>query len=145
MRKFISDFIHRGLMASGVGPIFFAIISLILNLSGVKETMSVKEVCIGIISLTLLAFTAGGLNAVHQIDNMPLMIGILIHGAVLYVFYLITYLVNGWLGFGIIPILIFTGIFIIGYFVIWIVIYSVIKKKTENLNKILKEKQENKK
>ena len=109
------------------------------------------ENCLGpivrlcIISLTLLAFTAGGLNAVHQIDNMPLMIGILIHGAVLYVFYLITYLVNGWLGFGIIPILIFTGIFIIGYFVIWIVIYSVIKKKTENLNKILKEKQENKK
>ena len=63
---------------------------------------------------------------------------ILIHGGVLYLGYLATYLVNGWLEKGVTPILVFTGIFILGYLVIWAVIYSMIKKRTDRINEMLK-------
>ena len=74
---------------------------------------------------------------------MPLMVAILIHGCVLYLCYLATYLVNGWLGWGITPILAFTGIFVLGYLLIWAIIYSIIRKNTAQVNAMLKQKQLN--
>ena len=45
--------------------------------------------------------------------------------------------INGWLKQQLIPILVFTAVFIAGYAVIWLIIYSFIKAKTEQLNKKL--------
>jgi len=59
----------------------------------------------------------------------------------LYIGYLGTYLLNDWLEWGLAPISVFTGIFVLGYLIIWVIIYSVTKRKTENLNRILREKQ----
>ena len=70
------------------------------------------------------------------------MFAILIHGSVLYISYLATYLINGWLEEGKTPILVFTGIFILGYLVIWAIIYSIVKKNTEKVNEVLKKKQQ---
>ena len=91
-----------------------------------------------------LAFIAGGMNVIYQIEQLPLMIAILIHGGVLYVSYLATYLLNDWLEWGVTPILVFSGIFVAGYLMIWGIIYSIIKRNTEKLNQILKEQQKNK-
>ena len=77
----------------------------------------------------------------YQIERIPLMVAILIQGVVLYISYLGTYLLNDWLEWGTIPILVFSGIFVVGYVVIWVIIYSIIKKRTERLNMILKQKQ----
>ena len=140
MKKIILDFCRRGLYSCGFGPIVLAILYAILKYTGVIDVLTVSEVCIGIISLWALAFLAGGLNAIYQIERLPLMTAVLIHGAVLYVGYLITYLVNGWLDFGMVPILVFSGIFIIGYFVIWIIIYSIIRKNTDKVNQILQDR-----
>lgn len=142
MKRFVSEFFRRGLTACGFGPIILAVLYLILHYKGVVETLSVNQVCIGIFSITLLAFVAGGMNAVYQIERLPLMIAILFHGAVLYVSYLATYLLNDWLDWGWIPVLVFSGIFVVGYLAIWAVIYSVIKRNTKKLNKMLKEKQQ---
>jgi uncharacterized membrane protein len=60
----------------------------------------------------------------------------------LYIAYLITYLLNDWLEMGALPILCFSGIVVLGYLVIWAIIYVVVKKKTERLNEMLKKKQE---
>ena len=35
------------------------------------------------------------------------------------------------------PILVFTGIFLVGYALIWLIIYVIIKVNTEKLNKML--------
>jgi cytochrome c oxidase assembly factor CtaG len=70
------------------------------------------------------------------------MAAILLHGGVLYIGYLATYLVNGWLEWGTAPILVFTGIFVVGYLAIWAVICSVIRRRTAKLNEILKKKQQ---
>ena len=100
------------------------------------------QVCIGIFSITALAFIAGGMNVIYQIERVPLMVAIFAHGAVLYLAYLATYLVNGWLEGGIIPLVVFTAIFIVGYLVIWGIIYSIVRKNTARVNQMLIEKQQ---
>lgn len=142
MKKFTLEFLRRGLIACGIGPIVLAVLYLILHQQGSLETISVTQVVTGIFSLTALAFIAGGMNAIYQIEQIPLMAAILIHGVVLYVSYLATYLINGWLQSGLIPVLVFTGIFIVGYLVIWAIIYSIINKRTKQLNKALMKSQQ---
>ena len=79
---------------------------------------------------------------IYQIERLPLMVAILIHGGVLYVSYLITYLVNGWLNLGMTPVLVFSGIFVLGYLGIWAVIYSITRRNTEKINLVLKKQQD---
>ena len=143
MKRHILEFFRRGIVACGLGPIVLAILSLVLQQHADLQTLSVNQVCIGIFSLSVLAFIAGGMNFLYQIERLPLMVAILIHGSVLYFSYLGTYLLNSWLQWGIAPVLVFTGIFILGYLTIWVIIYTIIKTKTAKLNEMLKEKQHN--
>ena len=142
MKKIISDFFKRGFIACGLGPIVLAIVYLILKQTNSVDTLTVNEVCIGIFSLTALAFIAGGVNTLYQIERIPLMAAILIHGLILYLGYLGAYLINGWLEIGTTPILVFTLIFVIGYLAIWAIIYSVTRKNTAKVNQLLKQQQE---
>lgn len=143
MKKNALEFLRRGLIACGFGPIVLAVFYLILQRQAAVETLTVSQVCLGIFSLSALAFVAGGMNVIYQIERLPLMVAILIHGAVLYISYLGTYLLNGWLEWGVTPILVFSGIFILGYLVIWAIIYSVTRRNTEKLNEMLRQKQQN--
>ena len=142
MKKFILEFLRRGFVAAGIGPIVLAIVYLILQQTAAVETLSANQVCIGIFSITALTFIAGGMNAIYQIERLPLMVAILIHGGILYISYLGTYLLNNWLDFGVLPIVVFSAIFVVGYIVIWAIIYSIIRRNTAKLNKMLKEKQQ---
>ena len=141
MKKNLLEFIRRGFFSCGIGPIVLAILYLILYQQGLVQTLTVAQVCTGIFSLSALAFLAGGMNVVYQIEQLPLMVAILIHGVVLYIGYLVTYLLNDWLEWGGVPVMVFTGIFVLGYLVIWGIIYSIIKKNTNKLNEALKQKQ----
>ena len=143
MKKFVLEFVRRGFIATGLGPIVLAIVYLILKQSAAIDTLTVNQVCIGIFSLSALAFIAGGMNAIYQVERLPLMSAILIHGGALYIGYLGTYLLNDWLDLGIIPIIVFTAIFVVGYIVIWAIIYSIIRRNTAKLNEMLKKKQQN--
>ncbi len=138
MKKFVLEFFLRGLVACGFGPIILAIVYLILQKTANVQTLNVNQVCIGIFSISLLAFIAGAMNVVYQIERLPLMVAIFIHGVVLYVSYLATYILNNWLEWGLTPILVFSGIFIVAYLVIWAIIYSIIRRNTKQLNKMMK-------
>ena len=142
MKKNVLGFFRRGLIACGFGPIVLAILYLILQHQGAVQTLTVHQVCLGIFSLSTLAFIAGGMNVVYQIEQLPLMVAILIHGCVLYISYLVTYLLNDWLKWGVVPIIAFSAIFVAGYIVIWTVIYSIIKRNTDKLNESLKKRQQ---
>ena len=142
MKSKMQEFIRRGLIACGFGPIVLAILYLILQRQGVIETLTVNEVCTGILSLSVLAFVAGGMNVIYQIERLPLMMAVLIHGLVLYCGYLATYLLNGWLVWGTTPIFVFSLIFVLGYVVIWAFIYTVNKRNTQKLNRMLEKKQQ---
>ena len=141
MKRFVLEFLRRGFAASGIGPIVLTIIYLILQQTAAVEMISVNQVCTGIFSITALAFVAGGMNAIYQIEQLPLMVAILIHGGVLYISYLGTYLLNDWLDLGVFPIVVFSAIFVVGYLVIWAIIYAIIKRNTARLNEGLARKQ----
>lgn len=144
MRKFVMEFLRRGFAACGMGPIILAILYLILQQTAAVDTLTVAQVCIGIFSITALAFIAGGMNAIYQIERLPLMLAILIHGSVLYISYLGTYLLNDWLYWGVMPIVAFSAVFVVGYIMIWAIIYSIIRRNTEKLNESLKKRQQSK-
>lgn len=144
MKKYLLEFLRRGFAACGLGPLILAVLYLVLRQQVALQTLYVEQVCVGIFSLTALAFVAGGMNVIYQIERLPLMLAILIHGGVLYVSYLGTYLVNDWLEWGMAPVLVFSGIFVVGYLAIWAIIYSVIKRNTQELNDKLKKKQRSK-
>ena len=137
----ILEFIRRGLVAASFGPLVLVILYLILQQHYDLQTLTVDEVCLGILSLSALAFMAGGMNVIYQIERLPLMVAILIHGSVLYLCYLATYLLNGWLERSTAPVLVFTVIFVLVYLAVWAVIYSITKRKTDELNVLLQKKQ----
>ena len=141
MKKNIFEFFRRGFVACGFGPLVLAVLYLLLQHQGILETLSVDQVCLGIFSLSALAFVAGGMNVIYQVERLPLMVAILIHGSVLYVSYLATYLMNDWLEWGVTPILVFTRIFVLGYFAVWAIIYSITKRSTARVNALLKQNQ----
>ena len=143
MKKNVLEFIRRGLIACGFGPMILAVLYLILQNQAGVEFLTVNQACIGIFSISALAFIAGGMNVVYQIEQLPLMWAILIHGCVLYFSYLGTYLVNDWLEWGKAPIMVFTGIFGLGYLAVWAVIYFLTRRNTEKINMALREKQQN--
>lgn len=138
MKKFWKEFLLRGLICASGGPIVLAILYGILGTTGAVEAFSPKEVCLGIVTITLLAFIAAGMTAIYQMEQLPLSIMILLHGGALYIAYILTYLLNGWLQNDLIPILVFTGIFVAGYALVWLIIYLVERARAEKLNRLLK-------
>ena len=142
MKTYILEFLRRGLISCGFGPLVLAVIYLVLQHCEMIRVLSIDQVCLGIFSLSALAFVAGGMNIVYQIERLPLMAAVLIHGAVLYICYLFTYLINGWMQWGSYPILAFTVIFVVGYLVIWAIIYATTKKNTDKVNRVLNRKQQ---
>lgn len=141
MKRFLLEFLRRGSVVSGFGPLVLAVVYLALKKQGLVNVLEVDEVCLGIVSLFALAFVVGGMNAIYQIERLPLMAAVSIHGGVLYISYLSTYLLNDWLELGGGPVLVFTGIFVFGYLLIWAIIYSVIKKSTDRINDRLRKEQ----
>ncbi len=139
MKKFAKEFLFRGLIAAAGGPIVLAIIYGILGATGTVSSFSPKEVCLGILTITLLAFIVAGMTAIYQLEQLPLISAILIHGAGLYAAYILIYLLNGWLKQQLTPILIFTVAFVLGYALIWCLIYFFTKSKTQQLNQKLQE------
>ena len=138
MKKFWKEFLFRGLICASGGPMVLAVIYGILGATGAVEAFSPREVCMGIVTITLLAFIAAGMTAIYQMEQLPLPMMILLHGGGLYIAYMLTYLINGWLQRSLIPILVFTGIFVAGYALVWLIIYCVEKNKADKLNKLLK-------
>lgn len=134
MKKFAKEFLLRGLLVAGGGPIVLAIVYGILGATGVVSSLSPHEVCMGILTITVLAVFAGGMTAIYQLEQLPLISAVLLHGAGLYAAYILIYLLNGWLKRQLVPILIFTAVFIAGYAVIWLAVYCITKSKTEQIN-----------
>lgn len=137
MKKFWKEFLLRGLISCGFGPIILAIIYGILGATGVAETLTPAEVCRGILTIALMAFVAGGVSAIYQFESVPVFLAALVHGITLYLDYLMIYLVNDWIADGIKPLLVFTVIFVAGYALTWLVIYAVTRKGTDRINRML--------
>ena len=140
MKAFLKEFLKRGFISAWGGPFVLAIIYFIVGKLENVQSIPIDEVSLGILSITFMAFTAGGITAIYQNDFLPIASSILIHAAVLYFDYLLIYLLNGWLKFDPKVIFIFTIIFIAGYVVIWTMIYFMsIRPDIKTMNRKLQE------
>ena len=138
MNKYFKVFLHRGLMFGGFGPIVMGIIYFSLAYSIKDFSLGGKEVFIAVLSTYFLAFVHAGVSIFNQIENWPIAKSLLCHFSTLYLAYVICYLVNSWIPFEPIVLLIFTAIFAIVYFVIWISVFVIVKTTEKRLNAKLK-------
>ena len=140
MKKYVWEFIKRGLAAAWGGPVVLAIIYGSLGAAGAVEALTPYEVCLGILSVTLMAFIIAGMSVVYTVERLPLLSAILIHAGVLYLDYLLVYLLNSWIPRNWQAIGVFTGIFLVGYGLIWAVIYLCSRRKIRALNEKMKKR-----
>lgn len=138
MKKIFKEFMHRGLLCMGFGPLVLAMVLGILNLCNVVDIVTVAEMVLGILTITIMVFVASGVTVVYQIEKLPLLYATIIHGATLYIDYAVIYLVNGWLKNGVIPFVVFTVIFVLGFILTWSIVYLFIRKDIEKMNRKLK-------
>lgn len=132
MKKYVLEFVKRGLMAAAAGPVVLAIIYFVLGATDTVTAIAPNEVSLGIVSITLMAFIAAGITMIYQVESLPLPMAILLHAGVLYLDYLLVYLLNSWLPRSAIGM--FSVIFFAGFALVWLVIWLCIRAKTRKLN-----------
>ena len=133
MKKFMSKFVLRGLVSMGFGPFVYATVVLILQLCNVHVLEDGISIFKAILSTSLVAFICGGMSSIWQEERLGIGFLILIHGASLYVSYLLMYLINNWILKE--DMIVFSIIFIVGYLLIWSIIYFIEKNRAKKLNK----------
>jgi len=138
MNKYLKEFLHRGLIFGGFGPIILGIIYAVLENTVENFTLNGIEILIAIISIYFLAFIQAGASVFNQIEHWSLPKSLFFHLGTLYIAYVVCYLINNWIPFEAKVLLIFTLIFLIIYFVVWTVVVVSIKLISRKLNSKLR-------
>ena len=137
MNKYVKQYLQRGLTFGGFGPIILGIVYLILDNSIPDFTVSGGEILLGIISTYVIAFVQAGSSVFNQIEHWPLAKSLAIHLGSLYAVYSAAYLINTWIPFEPIVLLIFTAIFLAVYFSVWLTVYFSVKVTSKKMSKRL--------
>lgn len=137
MKKYVIEFFHRGLMFGGFGPIIMGIIYVILQNTINDFSLTGGQVCLAVVSTYLLAFLQAGASVFNQIEKWPLAKSLLFHFLTIYLAYSLCYIVNTWIPFEPMILLVFTLIFTVTYFVIWISVFLIAKATSKKLNRKL--------
>lgn len=134
MKKRVQKFCFRGLIFGGFGPLVYALVMLILQLSGMDVMADGVMIFKAVISTYLMAFVISGASIIWEEERLGLPVCILIHGLLVYFSYLITYLTNGWIKTDWKALGVFSSVFVIGYLLIWLMIYLIEKNKVKKFN-----------
>ena len=71
MKQYCLTFLKRGLLAASGGPLILAMIYDILGANGQVTSLAPGEVCMGIVTVTLLAFIAAGIGVCRCFPLRP--------------------------------------------------------------------------
>lgn len=134
MNKYLKEFLHRGLMFGGFGPIILGIVYAVLEGTIENFSLSGFQILVAIVSVYLLAFVQAGASVFNQIESFSVPKSLLCHLSLLYVAYVSCYLINNWIPFDINFLLIFTAIFLCIYFVVWTTVFVSLKIASKKLN-----------
>ncbi len=134
MNSYLKSFLQRGVVFGGLGPIITGIVFAILELTLPDFSLGGVEVLLAIVSTYLLAFTQAGASVFNQIEHWPVAKSLLCHFGCTYLGYLGCYLVNSWIPFEPMVIVIFSAIFAVVYLAIWLSIYFAIRATRKKLN-----------
>ncbi len=134
MNKYVKNFLQRGLTFGGFGPIVAGIVYMCVQNAIPNFSLTGGEVCLAIISTYLLAFLQAGASVFNQIEEWGIAKSMLCHFSTIYVAYSLCYIVNSWIPFEPMVLLVFTAIFVAIYLVIWVSVYMGIKATSKKLN-----------
>ena len=134
MNKYLKEFLHRGLMFGGFGPIIVGIVYAILQNNIESFSLGGREFLIAIVSTYLLAFVQAGASIFNQIEHWSLPKSILCHFSLLFLAYIGCYLVNSWIPFDINVVFVFAAIFVVVYIAVWLTVFISVKLITKKLN-----------
>lgn len=137
MNIYVKEFIKRGLMFSGLGPVTAALVIFIISRFEDSLQLSASQVLIMAVSTYILAFVQAGATVFNQIEHWSVPKSLACHFSSLYAVYVFTYLVNTWIPFNINVILVFTAIFVATFFIIWTVVFLAVRHLSRKLNKNL--------
>lgn len=133
MNKYAKEFLHRGLMFGGFGPVVAGIVLACIP----AVRLSGGEVLVAILSTYALAFIHAGASVFNQIEHWSMAKSLLCHFGCLYLAYSLCYLVNSWIPFEPMVLVIFTAVFAAIYFVVWGIVYACIRSAEKKMNRHL--------
>lgn len=134
MNRYLKQFLHRGLIFGGFGPIILGIVFFFIEQSGTELNLRSDDMLLAIISTYLLAFVQAGSSVFNQIESWSIGKSLLCHFSSLFVVYSLTYIINSWIPFKPLVLLIFCLIFAVVYFTVWITVYMCVRAHTKKLN-----------
>ena len=134
MNKYAKNFIMRGAAFGGFGPIVTGIVLACIP----AVTLTGGEMLLAVVSTYLLAFVQADVSVFNQIEHWPLPKSLLCHFGSLYLVYSLCYLINSWIPFEPMVLLIFTAIFVVVYFVVWFTVYLCVRAASRKLNHRIK-------
>ena len=137
--RYVLQFLHRGMLFAGFGPIIAGMVYLVLSFSLENFSLTGPQMFLAILSTYLLAFFQAGGSVFNQIEEWSLPKSLFCHFSLLYVCYVLCYLVNSWIPFEIGVVAIFTLVFVVGYAVIWLTVFLAVKGVSRKLNGRLQE------
>lgn len=133
-KQYLKEFLHRGALFAGLGPVVVAIVHLIVGLATGDTAMTTMGFFQSTMAGYLLAFLVAGSSVFYQVEQWGLAKATLCHLIALYAAYLGAYLFGGWLRADFSTVAIFSAIFAGGYLVIWAVVVLSVKATAQKLN-----------
>ena len=134
MNKHVKQFLLRGLIFGGFGPIVLGIVFLCIEMGGIALTLGGGEILLAIVSTYVIAFVQAGASVFNQIEHWPITKSTLCHFSSLFLVYSIGYIINAWIPFEPVVLLIFCLVFIAVYLTVWLTVYLSTKVYTKKLN-----------
>lgn len=138
MNKYVKEFLRRGLMFAGFGPIVFGIIVLCISCFDGVAVHSARNIFIGIVTTYTIAFVQAGVTVFNQIEHWSVPKSMLCHFGLLYVVYSLSYIANSWIPFKAEVLVTFTVIFAVVFFVIWGIVYLCVRSTSKKINEKLR-------
>ena len=125
-------------MFSGFGPVIAGIVFIILDITGVEPSLTGTQVFMAIVSTYIIAFAHAGSSVFHQIDSWPVTKSLICQLSMLYAAYTIAYILNSWIPFNLIVLLVYTAIFVVTYLIIYLVVFLSVRAASMRLNSAIK-------
>ena len=138
MNKYLKEFLIRGLIFGGFGPIIAGIVFAILEKTLDSFYIDGYRILLAIVSTYLLAFLQAGASVFNRIEHWPLPKSLACHFITIYLAYSLAYIVNSWIPFEPMVLVLFTAIFALTDAIIWVSVDLAVRATEKRLNKKLK-------
>ena len=143
-KSYVKEYFLRGFMFAGLGPIVAGIVHLILEMNNTKIELNGYQVFSAIVTTYIIAFVHAGSSVFSRIESWSIVKQMLFQFVSIYLVYTIGYLINSWIPLKLEVILIYTGCFVLGFLLIWLIVYLITKSTAGKMNeKLVKINSEN--